>query len=365
MPPQIFYCIQIFFLLLLVIVAIITGIGNNWKLKRLKNIFRITLFCLSVTGFFNRAAAQQNFLKITNYRVYYGWAHNYPQDWLIMRRFEENGKDYLLIVNPQTLQSKVNESSFYQVKPMTLAETRVFFKNTPYEKAIRKSEKQSIDIQDAGIERGLPTETGISLTADLCPSHKPLDRRIFTDMFAEFKKIERPVPIALSVSGLWMLKHAADLAWLKKLYNEGQIRITWVNHSYNHRVSKTAPLKENFLLEPGTDIGYEVLATEQLMLKNGLMPSAFFRFPGLISDQQLVYKITDYGLIPIGSDAWLAKGQQAKNGSIVLIHGNGNEPVGVADFINLLRSKTRQIADKQWLLYDLSSTVDDEVEQGQ
>lgn len=309
--------------------------------------------------------AQQNFLDIKNYRVYYGWAHNYPQDWIVLRRFENNKRDYLLLVNPQTLQTKINETSFYQVQEMTLAQTRVKFKGTPYEKAIAQSEKQSVSIQDAGIEKGIPSETGISLTADLCPSHKPLDRRIFTDMISQFQKVEKPCPIALSVSGLWMLAHTADIQWLKKLRDAGEIRITWVNHSYTHRVSKTAPLKENFLLEPGTDMNKEVLATEKLMLKNGLVPSCFFRFPGLVSDQQLVYKITDYGLIPIGSDAWLAKGQQAQNGSIVLIHGNGNEPVGVTDFINLLHSKTKQIAEKQWLLYDLSSTVEDEEQQGQ
>jgi len=321
------------------------------------------LFCFLVTGCFcNATYAQQNFLDITKYQVYYGWAHNYPQDWIVLRRFENRGKEYYLLVNPQTLQTKVNESSFYQVQPMTLAETRTFFKKTPYEKAISQAEKQSVTIQDAGIERGIPSETGISLTADLCPSHRPLDRRIFTTMFTEFKKVEKPAPIALSVSGLWMLHHQADLEWLKQLCNEGEIRVTWVNHSYNHRVSKNAPLKENFLLEAGTDINYEVLATEQLMLKNGLVPSAFFRFPGLVSDQQLVYKITDFGLIPIGSDAWLAKGQEPRAGSIVLIHGNGNEPVGVQDFIKLLQSKTKQIAKKQWLLYDLSESVDDAAE---
>ncbi|HEY9002196.1 MAG TPA: polysaccharide deacetylase [Mucilaginibacter sp.] len=327
----------------------------------MKPLIRLSLllFVLFVSALAN---AQQNFLDITKYEVYYGWAHNYPQDWIVLRRFQNRDKEYYLLVNPQTLQTKVNESSFYQVKPMTLAQTRIVFKNTPYEKAISKAEKQSVNMQDAGIERGMPTETGISLTADLCPSHKPLDRRIFTAMFNEFKKVEKPAPIALSVSGLWMLNHKEDLEWLKQLRNEGEIRITWVNHSYNHRVSKTAPLKENFLLEPGTDINYEVLATEQLMLKNGLVPSAFFRFPGLVSDQQLVYKITDFGLIPIGSDAWLAKGQQPNAGSIVLIHGNGNEPVGVADFIKLLQSKTKQIARKQWLLYDLSESVDDAAE---
>lgn len=327
----------------------------------MKTSSKIILLVLLGCAFF-KVKAQQNFLNITNYRVYYGWAKNYPQDWLILRRFENTGRDYLLMVNPQTLQTKVNESSFYQVKPMTLAETREFFKKTPYEKALSGAEKQSVMIQDAGIERGMPTETGISLTADLCPSHKPLDRRIFTSMIAEFQKVEKPAPIALSVSGLWMLKHKEDLDWLKKLRDDGEIRITWVNHSYTHRVSKSAPLKMNFLLEPGTDINYEVLETEKLMLKDGLVPSAFFRFPGLVSNQQLVFKITDFGLIPIGSDAWLAKGQQPNDGSIVLIHGNGNEPVGVADFIKLLQSKTKQIADKQWLLYDLSDTVDEEFE---
>lgn len=331
-----------------------------------RHSFKVILFCLFLITYFNTLVrAQQNFLDITKYEVYYGWAHNYPQDWIVLRRFENRNKEYYLLVNPQTLQTKVNESSFYQVKPMTLAETRVSFKNTPYEKAIRMAEKQSVNIQDAGIERGIPTEAGISLTADLCPSHKPLDRRIFTTMFTEFKKVEKPAPIALSVSGLWMLNHKEDLEWLKQLRDEGEIRITWVNHSYNHRVSKTAPLKENFLLEPGTDISYEVLATEQLTLKNGLVPSAFFRFPGLVSDQQLVYKITDFGLIPIGSDAWLAKGQQPNAGSIVLIHGNGNEPVGVTDFIKLLQSKTKQIAKKQWLLYDLSESVDEAAESSQ
>ena len=329
----------------------------------MKYIYKIALSLVALGCFVYPVKAQQNFLNISNYRVYDGWAKNYPQDWLILRRFENAGRDYLLMVNPQTLQTKVNESSFYQVKPMTLAETRAFFKKTPYEKAISGAEKQSVSIQDAGIERGMPTETGISLTADLCPSHKPLDRRIFTDMIAEFQKVEKPAPIALSVSGLWMLKHTADLEWLKILRDDGEIRITWVNHSYNHRVSKSAPLKMNFLLEPGTNMNTEVLETEKLMLKNGLVPSVFFRFPGLVSDQQLVFKVTDFGLIPIGSDAWLAKGQQPNDGSIVLIHGNGNEPVGVADFIKLLQSKTKQIANKQWLLYDLSDTVDEEFEE--
>jgi hypothetical protein len=324
----------------------------------LKHLSLLFLFILSAAA----ANAQANYLNITNYKVYYGWATHFPQDWMIIRQFENEGKSYFLLVNPQTLETKIDEPSFYKVKPMTLAEARDFFKNTPYIRAIKKAEKQSVNIQDAGIENGMPKETGITLTADLCPSHRPLDRRIFIDIVNEFKKVENPVPVALSVSGIWMNQHQQDLDWLKRMQSNHEINITWINHPYNHRVSAKLPLKMNFLLEPGTDINYEVLETEKDMLKNGLLPSIFFRFPGLVSDQQLVFKITDFGLIPIGSDAWLAKGQKPQAGSIVLIHGNGNEPVGVDDFIKLLQSKTNAIAKKQWLLYDLRDSVDEEFE---
>ena len=214
--------------------------------------------------------------------------------------------------------------------------------------------------QDVGINSGMPNEAGISLTADLCPSHRPLDRVIFTDIFNELGNIERPVPIALSVTGVWMRTHQTDLEWLKVMEQKREISIVWINHSFHHYVSKTLPLKQNFLLEAGTDINYEVLANEKAMLANGLMPSVFFRFPGLISDGHLVNTITGMGLIPVGTDAWLAKGQRPHAGSIVLIHGNGNEPAGVQDFINLLRSKASCIANKQWLLYDLRESVDNE-----
>jgi hypothetical protein len=32
--------------------------------------------------------------------------------------------------------------------------------------------------------------------------------------------------------------------------------------------------------------------------------------------------------LPIGSDAWLANKVKPKEGSIILLHGNGNEPYG-------------------------------------
>jgi|SRR6185437_2815435 len=326
-------------------------------MKNKPSLFLLALLLISSMSF-----SQVYYTAIKNYTIYYASAKRASTDWLALRRFENDGKTYLLLVDPDELETKVDEASLYTLNPMTIAKARLYYYKSSYETALRKAEQDSKSIQNAGIQSGMPKETGITLTADLCPSRQPLDRRIFTSIFEEFKKVEQPVPVALSITGIWMRDHQKDLQWLKQLNIKGEIAITWINHSYNHRVNMKLPLKENFLLEPGTDINFEVLGTEQAMLNNGLLPSVFFRFPGLVSDQQLIYKITAFGLIPIGSDAWLAKGQQARPGSIVLIHGNGNEPTGVNDFLALLKSKTKSIAKKQWLLYDLRESVETEFE---
>lgn len=297
---------------------------------------------------------------IKNYSMYTGMVKTGTTELIVLRKMEKGGQLYYLVVNPQTLSTQLISGKGSLMKQMSWTELGIYFKQTPYFRALTTAGKQSLALQDAGITRGYPKEKGITLTIDLCPSHKPLDRIIFTSLIAEFKKVQQPVPVALSVTGRWMLTHTDDLNWLKDLMAKKEIDITWTDHTYNHHFSPTAPLKTNFLLEPGTDLNFEILGTELALLQHGLLPSVFFRFPGLVSDQLVVDKVLNYGVIPIGSDAWLAKGQKPAAGSIVLIHGNGNEPIGVNDFIRLLQSKSTAITDKQWMLYDLSESVEDE-----
>jgi len=297
---------------------------------------------------------------VKNYSIYTGVVKVQGKELLVLRKMEKSGQLTYLAVDPQTLTTQLVPAAAAPIKQISWLGSQAYFQQTPYFKALAAAGKQSLALQDAGITRGYPKEKGITLTIDLCPSHKPLDRVIFTSLIAEFKKMEQPVPVALSITGRWMLTHTDDLNWLKELVAKKEIDITWTDHTYNHHFSLSAPLKTNFLLEPGTDLNFEILGTELALLQHGLLPSVFFRFPGLVSDQLVVDKVLAYGIIPIGSDAWLAKGQKAAAGSIVLIHGNGNEPVGVADFIRLLKSKSADIMDKQWTLYDLSESVEDE-----
>jgi hypothetical protein len=63
------------------------------------------------------------------------------------------------------------------------------------------------------------------------------------------------------------------------------------------------------------------------------------------------------GLVPVGSDAWLAKNQRPGEGSIVLVHANGNEPLGVRRFLELLRTERERIRAGTWQLLDLRESV--------
>lgn len=318
---------------------------------------KLKWFFLILTGLSGLLLQAQ---PVSNYSQYTGYGQLNRETLLIVRTFKQNDQLQFLTVNPNTLETRVVPAKTITVQSLSWEALQKQFSDTPYIKAIHFSQLQSFSLQDAGIIHGYPKEKGITLTIDLCPSHKPLDREIFTDLIAAFANIEKPVPVALSLSGHFLLNHTADISWLQQLERNNDIRITWINHTYSHFYDPKVPLQDNFLLKPGTNIDHEVLQNEIAMLEQGLVPSVFFRFPGLVSDNKVVNIITGYGLIPIGSDAWLAKGQPATSGGIVLIHGNGNEPIGITDFIRLLKTEKNAVLEKQWLLYDLRYSIGSE-----
>ncbi|WP_461134115.1 polysaccharide deacetylase family protein [Spirosoma lituiforme] len=296
------------------------------------------------------------FAQLTDYRIFFGITTRQPHQ-VVLRQWRQEGQTRHLTLNPQTLETAVVNLPASQIKPLPWPSMLQSVSQTPYRRALRMEQQRDANLQDAGIERTDTTERGFSLTIDLCPSTKPLTRSVFEQLIGAFEPEEKPIPITITITGLWMENHAQDLAYLKSLVNRGDLAITWVNHSFHHRYNPQLPLPINFMLESTTNVNDEVLLNEQAMLKNGLKPSIFFRFPGLVSDKGVFDRILAFGLLPIGSDAWLAKNQQPKQGSLVLIHANGNEPVGIADFITLIRKKSSFIRNKTWLLYDLPESV--------
>jgi hypothetical protein len=317
-------------------------------------IFFIILFALTASLIGQR---------ITNYIPYTGWGvySNDSSDLIILRSFQKDKHRFYFSVNPRTLITRVVNSDSIHIIHTSWDSIKILFSSSPYIKAILQALKESDTLQDAGIKHFNNLHEGIDLTIDMCPSTHPLERVVFIYLINEIGKVEKPVPLAVSITGRWIKAHPDDLMWLDSLDRTGNLSIVWINHTYNHFVKKNVSLKNNFLLSKGVNINSEVLKTEIILLQKGIAPSVFFRFPGLVSNHDIYNKILTLGLIPVGTDAWLAKGQKPGDGSIVLIHANGNEPLGIKGFIQLLKSKRSEVLSKRWELFDLrESVVDDE-----
>ena len=321
----------------------------------IKTISLILLIFSTEIGF-----SQNKSAEVTNYQVYFGTVKFGKTSYIIIRKFIKDTKPCFLLVNPDDMSTKIVLAEGCKAIKEGFSNIEKKFSQSAYFHVLNNADNNAKVMQDAGITHCLPKEKGINLTIDLCPSSRPLDRVLFKSIINAFDTIERPIPIAIAISGNWIKKHEQDLAWLKELQNKGEVDITWINHTLNHFYDKKLPLKNNFLLNKTNNIRKEILGNEELMIENGLEPSVFFRFPGLISNIALLDSVSNFGLIAIGSDAWLAKGDSIHNGSIVLVHGNGNEPLGVKKFIELIKSKNAEERKRNWMLYDLRKSLDDE-----
>jgi len=240
-----------------------------------------------------------------------------------------------LITDPEALTTRLERAACWTCRDMSEGELSA----TRMGRAISESAEAPGLIhrgflQNAGLVHG--GAPGDFLTGDLCPSRRPLDRGFFTRLEAASPH----APVALSISGLWLIHHFADFRWLVDQRASGALDILWVDHTYHHPYRRNLPIGSNFLLAQGVDPEAEILDTERLLIANGETPSLFFRFPGLVSSDPLMQAVSRFHLVTLGADAWLAKGQQPERGSIVLVHPNGNEPKGLALFARDLERGT-------------------------
>lgn len=252
---------------------------------------------------------------------------------LATRSLRRDGVPFLLTVDPDTFETALRPVAQVTMLP---APPAAALAGTPFLKALHQETSPPYRLQNHGITRGGGNSGGFFLTVDLCPSRRPFERELFEA--AATLSQGKGAPVAVVITGAWLESHPEDLSYLKEGVAAGRLAITWVNHSYHHPYTLRVPLEQNFLLTPGTDFDAEVLDVERLLLSHGLLPSPFFRFPGLVADAATIKRLRELSLIPLGSEAWLAKGEQPRQGSIVLVHGNGNEPKGISLALPLLRS---------------------------
>jgi hypothetical protein len=199
---------------------------------------------------------------------------------------------------------------------------------------------ESID-RDARIEENV-TEP-FALTIDMCQSRKPWDKRLFDWAVSLSDQIHAPVPLGIAMTGGWAQAHPTELDQLLAWQSAGKLAITWINHSSTHPLNclNASCSKAEFLTAASVDFDEQVFGLERSLLARGMVPSTIFRFPGLIHDGRRLSQLSRLSLMPLDSDAWIAKGQGIHPRAVVLIHGNGNEPEGITGFLRAVGEPTR------------------------
>lgn len=264
--------------------------------------------------------------EITNYKAVNFCIDLQGKEYYAFRSLIFNKQKAFLIVDTQNLNTILISQKVAVKKNCN--------KNSRYFKLIAYEKNKKHPLQNDGITS---SKNGIVITTDLCPSSKKsFERRLYETLIHNFKN---PVPVTVFITKRWIEKHQRSFKQLKRWQKEKKLNITWGNHTAKHIYHPHKPLKSNFVLSPEENLNKDVLDLEISLLKRGVLPSIFFRFPGLVSNKETLKKVANLGLIIIGSNSWLAKGDKLNKHSIILVHGNKNEPKGVDILLKLIKEK--------------------------
>ncbi|MCX7820151.1 MAG: polysaccharide deacetylase family protein [Brevinematales bacterium] len=272
----------------------------------------------------NTNAGVNNFFhsekKIEQYSVIERFVNINGTNILLTREITYTNKEKAFIgINPENLESiLIKDTNFIDTE-------KIYFENTPFIKIKRKFYNESNTIGEVNKKDSLFQDNAIVLlTTDLCPVEKSLDTNFYIAISELEQKISNKIPFFIFFSGRWIETHHSELEWIK---SRGFSFIA-CNHTYNHKI-----IKENFSNSVLKD---EIIKTELIMLNNGIIPSCFFRFPGLKYNKENLSVLYEMNLIPLSVNFWGGQKSFPKK-SILLVHSNGSVPIEVKKFIQFLK----------------------------
>lgn len=290
---------------------------------------------------------------ITNYQPLFTPCYHNDELHIAIRSFDRNdGLGYFLLVHPDTMETsivlkgdikhrKVNtdpgEIGYYTQEGINKSRYGIGLNS------IKKNGVHETVNEGMTHSRRLHKDNQVFLTVDLCPSKKLFEEGFFRKLVEISGTVNAPVPVAICITEFWRTLHQEEFEWLLEQQNK-TLQITWVNHSsthvYYHDLSSPEMLNQNFLLDPRTNLAYEFFEIEKSLIERNQTPSVFFRAPGLVTNEKIIDTLDKLGLILLGADAWLAKGEEPYSGSIILVHGNSNEPAGINKMMTFLENNT-------------------------
>lgn len=261
--------------------------------------------------------------SVDAYRIEQGCALVEGAPFVLLRKFTKENTTYYFGAHTSTLKTAL--FSHFTPAPCD--------PSCPYE-TLKAQALQNNHPINGGITQGKPH--GMALTIDMCPSSKSGFEAHFYETLTHYRS---GMPIGVSITGRWIMQHRVAFEQLFAWEKSGALAISWINHGMNHPYDAKIEVAHNFINLPHVEFDAEVIELEKMLFDLGVLPSIFYRFAGLVANEKAHEKlISHYGLIPLGSQAWLAKEQEAKNGSIILVHGNRNEPQGITKALELLKT---------------------------
>jgi hypothetical protein len=162
---------------------------------------------------------------------------------VVLREFKQGGKSFRWAVDENTFKTEIIATEkLSHCRPLILAKSSPSY-NDPtlashYLLALQKYNAFDGHLQNQGLMGAKDHSNGTYLTIDLCPSTHEFNKDLF-----ELVR-QREWPVAIAVSGLWILKHGEDWRWLQQTLAHSPV--TWVNHSRNHPVYPDEILKKKF-----------------------------------------------------------------------------------------------------------------------
>lgn len=281
----------------------------------------------------NRGTHPQNNHRVQSYQTRFQQCSLEGQLVYSIRSFKLNGTAVNLVVDARNLSSEIVASSC-----MSSCENMNdnAFLRTPYGRLLSESGSSPFPLQNDGIIQGNGRK--IALTIDMCPSSRGFSQDVYNALAARAQSKGRAIPVGVAMTRGWLQRWGRHFNRIKDYQARGILSVEWINHSSTHPYRRGVSLENNFLLSSGVDIVDEVLGNEVSMIQAGITPASFFRFPGLVSNRSTIDYVTNQGLVTLGSDAWLAKNEAPSFGSIILIHGNKNEPVGETKLLQYMRT---------------------------
>lgn len=275
---------------------------------------------------------------------------------VVLRTLSFEGEESAVIADDHTFQLHLVSTSELDAKTREAVDSEL--RGFRYLSALEQTRNSVVCHLHPAAIAGTPNASlRPTVTVDMCQSSREWEGGFYEWLVGLGDQAGHPMSVGVVMTGLWAHRHFEQFNQLVSWQREGRLDITWVNHSYHHQLNRDGDGRYWFLTASDVDLTAEVLELETLLLRQGVMFSPLFRFPGLTHDARTLAELNDLGLFALDADGWVAKGEPIADGSVVLLHGNGNEHVGIEMFMDAMRPREAEILDGTLTFMDPIGTL--------